>query len=555
MEVVGGRYEVEREIGRGGMGVVLLARDSRIDRPVALKKLAPHSGFLDSDDAIQRFAREARLTGKLSHQRIVTLYDVVEEEGSLYLVLEYYPSQSLGERVRESGPLDEATTREIGAQIASALAAAHAAGVVHRDIKPDNVLLGEDGAKLTDFGVARSMAESGEPSIALTQTGLLIGTPQFMAPEQIKGERAGPPSDVFAAGLVLYFALTGSMPFAATDPAAIVYQIVHQPLDVSGVPASGELRQIIEAATAKSPGDRPDAIALKSLLAGETSMEAAAPGGGIDEPVVPPLPPSAAPPSAAPPAASTDEFALAAGYPPRKRRGCVVASIVLAIVAFIAIIGTIGGLVALQALRNRAEVLLESAPSPGSDPFTVPLSEAAPMTATAAPQPPGGGSVAAGAPNTFGRVGENLDCDREKLVGFLTSPTNQDRAGEWARVVGISQSQIPEYARALIPTTLGFDTRVTNHRWQFARAVPYQAVLQAGTAVLVDPYGKVVVRCRSGNPLTPPVSFRGTPRYVGTPWPGWDPSRVVTVTPANQPILPSAGGQLPAATPPAPRKS
>lgn len=268
MELIADRYEIEREIGRGGMGVVLLARDSVIDRHVALKRLAMSQEFLDSADAVERFAREARLTGRLSHPQIVTLFDVLNVDEMLYLVLEYYESMSLAEVVRDRGVLDEVATRLVGGEIASALASAHAAEIVHRDIKPDNVLLGDAGAKLTDFGIARSLADSASASVPLTKTGLLVGTPSYMSPEQARGEGATPAADIFATGTLLWFALTGGTPFGIDDPATTLYRIVHQDLDVSTLPVSPGLRSAIAAATSKSASDRPTADELRSMLVG-----------------------------------------------------------------------------------------------------------------------------------------------------------------------------------------------------------------------------------------------------------------------------------------------
>jgi hypothetical protein len=203
-----------------------------------------------------------------------------------------------------------------------------------------------------------------------------------------------------------------------------------------------------------------------------------------------------------------------------------------------------------KASKKDREVLLESTASAGPSPFmpslqpvsaTVPTTIAAPVTTAPTPS----GRVAQG---PFGGTGDNTLCDRELLVQFLTDPANAPIAREWARVLDIQVSQIPTYVRALIPTTLTSDARVTNHTWQNGRAVGYQAVLERGTAVLVDTNGRLIARCRCGNPLLPPQEVQ-KPIYTGPKWEGFDPTVIVIVVPSPQPIYPPGGvGTLPPTT-------
>jgi serine/threonine protein kinase len=274
MQVVADRYEIESELGRGGMGVVYLATDSKLGRRVALKQLALSEVGTGSDEAVRRFMREARVMGSLLHPAIVILYDVLEEEDDLYLVMEYYPSRNLSEVVADRGSLGEEEVRHIGARLSSGLAAAHAKGIIHRDVKPENVLIGDDGAKLTDFGVARITEGVRQQVTKLTQSGYYVGTPGYMAPEVIKGGDAVTESDTFSLGLLLYYALTGTEPYTATDVASLLYQIVYEPLDLASLQISGDLREIIERATAKDPADRPTASELRQLLEGERRLSA-----------------------------------------------------------------------------------------------------------------------------------------------------------------------------------------------------------------------------------------------------------------------------------------
>jgi len=230
--------------------------------------------------------------------------------------------------------------------------------------------------------------------------------------------------------------------------------------------------------------------------------------------------------------------------------------VVVALIA-VAVVLVMGGGGDKTASKKDREVLLESTASAGPAPFmpslqpvsaTVPTTVTTTPPVTAAPTP--SGRVAQG---PFGGTGDNTLCDRELLVQFLTTPSNAAIAREWARVLDIQVSQIPTYVRALIPTTLTADARVTNHTWQNGRAVGYQAVLERGTAVLVDTNGRLIARCRCGNPLLPPQEVQGPPIYTGPKWEGFDPTVIVIVVPSPQPIYPPGGvGTLPQSTTAAP---
>ena len=180
------------------------------------------------------------------------------------------------------------------------------------------------------------------------------------------------------------------------------------------------------------------------------------------------------------------------------------------------------------------EVQLVSTTEPGANPFTPPVAPETPPPNTVAPaQPP------------YGGTGDNTLCDREGLITFLTDPANAAQASEWARVLAIQVSEIPTYVRDLVPTTLASDTRITNHTFENGKAVGFQAVLQSGTAVLVDVYGKPVVRCRCGNPLLPPKEVK-SPTYTGTKWTGFDPTTIVVIEVTNVQIFPPGGvGEIP----------
>jgi serine/threonine protein kinase len=205
------RYALKTPLGRGGMGVVWRAHDVVLGREVAVKEVAFPPGMPDAErhSAQARVTREARAAARLNHQGVVALYDVVTHHGGVFIVMELVVARTLAELIQVEGPLAPERVAEIGAQLASALEAAHQAGIVHRDVKPANVLVTQAGAaKLTDFGVA---SLSGDPR--LTTTGMVIGSPAYMAPEQAQGEPTGPPADFWALGATLYFAVEGQPPF------------------------------------------------------------------------------------------------------------------------------------------------------------------------------------------------------------------------------------------------------------------------------------------------------------------------------------------------------
>jgi len=220
--VFANRYELREEIGRGGMADVYLAHDRLLDRRVAVKVLLPES----ASDAtnIERFRREARAAAGLSHPHIVSVYDWGEEDGASFIVMEYVPGQTLREIIQSHGRLGPMDAARIAAEIADALSFAHANGVVHRDVKPANVLITPQGqVKVADFGIAR--AETGEP---LTKTGAVLGTATYFSPEQAQGFPLDGRSDVYALGVVLYEMVTGVAPFTASSPVSIAYKHVRE---------------------------------------------------------------------------------------------------------------------------------------------------------------------------------------------------------------------------------------------------------------------------------------------------------------------------------------
>src|SRR6516164_9522328 len=272
--VVAGRYELLDRIGQGAMGTVWRARDRVLARDVAVKEVRLPDLMPARDRAIlrERTLREARVSAKLSHPCVVTVHDVIETDGTPWIVMELVTARSLERVLAEDGPLPPRRAAETGMMLLEALASAHAAGIVHRDVKPGNVLLTPDGrAVLTDFGIA---AVEGDP--ALTQTGMVVGTPGFCAPERIRGAPASPASDLWSLGATLYAAVQGQGPFDGNgSPMAVLTSIVHS--DPPPARSAGPLEPVIVALMSKDPAQRPDTARARELLTGAAAALGAVP--------------------------------------------------------------------------------------------------------------------------------------------------------------------------------------------------------------------------------------------------------------------------------------
>lgn len=251
-KTLGGRYELIEKIGSGGMADVYLATDQTLGRKVAIKLLHPQ--YAHEENFVARFRREAQSAANLSHSNIVSVFDWGAEGSTYYLVMEHLTGKTLKELINESAPLGEATIIDIGRKIASALAFAHRNGIVHRDIKPQNIIITGDGAvKVTDFGIARSISST------MTQTGSIMGTAQYLSPEQAQGGSISSASDIYSLGIVLYEMATGRVPFTGDSAVAVALKHVHEapkpPLEFN-LGLSSPLNSAILRAIAKHPSDR-----------------------------------------------------------------------------------------------------------------------------------------------------------------------------------------------------------------------------------------------------------------------------------------------------------
>jgi eukaryotic-like serine/threonine-protein kinase len=279
--VLSGRYRLESKLGSGGMSTVYLAVDEVLDRAVAIKLL--HREISEEADQLERFRREARAAARLSHPNLVGVIDAGEDDGRPYIVFEYIEGRTLKRRIQEEGrlPVDEAVAYAI--EIGRGLTAAHARKLVHRDVKPQNVLIDPDGrAKVTDFGIARSLEQKG-----MTATGRVLGTTDYVSPEQAMGEDVDERSDVYSLGVVLYEMLTGDVPFRAETQVGVAMKHVNEPMpDVQArrPEVSAAVASVVDRATTKDPRDRYGTVAeMVRDLEQTLEVEAARRGGTSGE--------------------------------------------------------------------------------------------------------------------------------------------------------------------------------------------------------------------------------------------------------------------------------
>lgn len=261
--LVAGRYRLLQQVGRGAMGIVWRGRDELLDRDVAIKQIAlpPMASDAEARAGYKRTLREARTAARLNHPGVITVFDVVEENGMPWIVMELIKARPLDQVIAEDGPLPPAQAAQLGLSLLDALSTAHAAGVLHRDVKPSNVLISPEGkAILTDFGIATMQGDPG-----MTQAGMIAGTPGFSPPERVRGADATPASDLWSLGATLYAAVEGRGPFdRAGGSAAIVASIATEPAPKA--PSAGPLASVIDMLLRANPAERPDVATTKRLL-------------------------------------------------------------------------------------------------------------------------------------------------------------------------------------------------------------------------------------------------------------------------------------------------
>ena len=283
-DLLADRYRLVERIAAGGMGEVWRGHDETLQRDVAVKVLLPASA--QDEGFVERFRAEARLSSQLAHPNVGTVHDFGEQDGQAFLVMEFMTGEPLSTLIRERAPMPPAEVTEILHQTALALQAAHDAGVVHRDVKPANIVVDADGyAKLTDFGIARALSEA-----PMTQTGEVLGTPHYLAPEQAAGRPAGPLSDVYALAVVGYEMLTGRRPFNGESMVTTALAHLSQPAPQLSDEVGEPLRTTVMAALAKDPSQRPasaaEFAAALQLPAGEVPEHLRAGAASAVTPVI-----------------------------------------------------------------------------------------------------------------------------------------------------------------------------------------------------------------------------------------------------------------------------
>ncbi len=328
-----GRYRLSERLASGGMGAVWRGEDIELGRPVAVKLL--HEGLLDDPSSRERFRREARAAAALAHPNIAAVYDFGEDGARPFLVMELVEGETLAARLAREGPLDPAEVTRIGAAVAEALAAAHEAGVVHRDVKPGNVMLATSGqVKVLDFGIAAT-----PDATTLTASGSVLGTAPYLAPERVRGDRATPASDLYALGVMLYEMLAGEAPFARETPAATALAHLHDeppPLRARRPDTPPALAALVAALLEKDPAARPasGAVVAASLGAAPPTRPIAVP-----EPATAPIP-------------------LGPGRAPSGRRSR------LPLVALALLLALVAGVIAFQGTGDRLEPVPPASPRP-----------------------------------------------------------------------------------------------------------------------------------------------------------------------------------------------
>ena len=561
------------------MGRVYLGR-SPGGRHVAIKVIREE--LAEDAEFRARFAREVSAARKVSGIYTAPVVDADPDGPLPWLATSYVAGPSLADAVADRGPLPPTSVLRLAAGLAEGLSAIHSAGVVHRDLKPSNVLLAEDGPRLIDFGICRSVETR-----SLTRTGMVVGSPGFMAPEQAEGHDVGPPSDIFSLGAVLTFAATGEGPFGEASSAALLYRVVCAEPNIDRLPA--EIRRLIGHCLAKCPQDRPTAAQLLAELstaqpgvrplpepvirglpghglAGSAPDEAARamapPRPATERAALPNLPLGLAPPAAwpeptatAPPvipssseAAGSSTAAPGRPHPSNYARppgpgspgsagsdgkhGRFSRKAIIGVLATVVLVlsGSVAALI-LTPTSSPAAVTLEPVGTQGANPFMPPVGT---DQSGLRLLPGSGGNFSGATPGLYGGTLRKASCNPQQLVSFLH--THPGKAAAWASVFGIRPADIPGFVAGLTSAVLRSDTAITNHGYIDGHITSFPAVLEAGTAVLIDRYGQPVTKCFCGNPLTRPMAYTQA-TYTGKRWPSFSATSVTYIQKTTTPEI------------------
>ncbi|MGE3287402.1 MAG: serine/threonine-protein kinase [Pseudonocardia sp.] len=457
---IGGRYRLEEKIGSGAMGVVWRGTDELLNRPVAVKELlaAVPSGRQNGDpldEASQRLMREGRLGARLrQHPHVIGVFDVVVHDDRPWLVMEYLPSRSLATVLAQRGTLPPQEVAEVGRQVADGLAAAHDAGVVHRDVKPGNVLLAEDGrVKLTDFGVSRAVDD-----VQVTRTGLIAGTPAFLAPEVARGREPTAASDVFALGATIYAAVEGHPPFGLDDNA---YALLHKVAMGAIEPPvqAGPLTNLLMRLLAPEPEQRPTAAQARDALAAVAAGAPPVLSSGtavLERPPAPAVVAAAPPPPMNPPTITGAPVAP----PPARRAGRTSPVLMLLLGALLVAVGA-GAVLLIN--RTGAETPVAAPPSAAA-----PTTSAAPRTTQPPPTSTAPAPTPADDPEGFVRDYYGLLPGNPTAAWALLGPQAQSQSGSggfagyerfWGTVDDVDLDDVDQTGEGTVEATVVFDMK------------------------------------------------------------------------------------------------
>ncbi|QRP44850.1 serine/threonine-protein kinase [Amycolatopsis sp. FDAARGOS 1241] len=462
---IAGRYQLVELIGSGAMGMVWRGEDKILGRVVAVKELLMpvNQGEEKLDEAKSRAMREARIAARLQHPNAISVFNVVEYEDRPWLIMEYLPSRSLSAKLHDDGPLSVDEVIPIAVQLAGVLAAAHRAGIVHRDVKPGNVLLGEDGTvKVTDFGISRAVGD-----VTLTATGEISGTPAFLAPEVARGEEATFASDVFALGATLYMAVEGEPPFGTADNAiALLYRVSSG--SINPPKQAGRLEPLLLKLLELKPDDRPS---MAEVLTELRELDGhATPVASVPVPLTVPAPVPAAAPAAAPAATPTTP---APAPVDRRRRPMILAgagAVVVVLVVVVIVLLTRNDSPSPTANGGApAPVVNSSAPSTTAPPTTTnsqtPPPPSTPSSSSSAPPTPSSAanpaeSMEAAVQQYFGLLPGNLDAGYSMLASsFESHGSTQSRASYdsfWGEIASVSVSDVKQVGANQVSATVHY---------------------------------------------------------------------------------------------------
>ena len=372
------RYSLDRQIGHGGSGAVWLGRDEVLGRTVALKRIGFPPGSVDPD--VMRAEREARLAARVNHADVVAVFDLLETPEGHWLVMEYVAGTNLATAIDERGPMPPDVAARVLVHVADALSAAHAAGIVHRDVKPSNILLGDDETvKLTDFGIARQVADA-----SLTQTGLVTGSPAYLSPEVASGRSATPASDVWSFGATMYHALAGRPPYEIGDNVmGAMYRIVHE--EPPRLRDAGWLAPLLEMTMTRDPDQRPSMAEVRDYLRAPVDVSPTQ----VLPVAAPPAPADTAP--LAPPARPAPEPAPRPAHAARERRSDRKVGLLAAVGGGLVAVLALIGIVLLLGNDDEGPSVADDRARPGasaSEGSTAPSSPTEGTTTTTPVQPP-----------------------------------------------------------------------------------------------------------------------------------------------------------------------